>query len=46
MDELTRRNNGLSGHYRLIPIDRSGVANMDELIVKIDVIPEGCAIGP
>ena len=46
MDELTRRNNDLSGHFRLIPIDPSGVANMDELIVRIDVIPEGCAIGP
>jgi len=27
MDELTKRNDSLSGHYRLVPIDRSGVAN-------------------
>jgi len=46
MDELTRRNNCLSGHYRLVPIDRSGVAKMDELIVKIDVITGNCAMGP
>jgi hypothetical protein len=46
MDELTRRNNSLSGHYRLVPIDRSGVAKMDELIVKIDVVTGGCAMGP
>ena len=46
MDELTMRNDCLSGHYRLVPIDRSGVAKMDELIVKIDVITGGCAMGP
>ena len=46
MDELTMRNDCLSGNYRLVPIDRSGVAKMDELIVKIDVITGGCAMGP
>jgi hypothetical protein len=46
MDELTSRNDSLSGHYRLVPIDRSGVAKMDELIVKIDVITASCAMGP
>jgi hypothetical protein len=46
MDELTRRNDCLSGHYRLVPIGRSGVAKMDELVVKIDVITGSCAMGP
>jgi len=46
MDELTMRNDCLSGHYRLVPIDRSGVAKMDELIAKIDVITGGCVRGP
>jgi len=46
MDELTMRNDCLSGHYRLVPIDRSGIAKMDELIVKIDVITASCAMGP
>lgn len=46
MDELTGRNDCLSGHYKLVPIDLSGVAKMDELIVKIDVITGGCAMGP
>ena len=30
MDELTRRNDRLSGHYRLVSIDRSGVAKADD----------------
>ena len=46
MNELTRRNDCLSGHYRLVPIDLNRVAKMDELIVKIDVITGGCVRGP
>ena len=46
MDELTMRNNCLSGHYKLVPIDLNRVAKMDELIVKIDVITGGCVRGP
>jgi hypothetical protein len=46
MDELTRRNDCLSGHYKLVPIDLNRVAKMDELIVKIDVITGGYAMGP
>jgi len=46
MDELTMRNDCLSGNYRLVPIDRSGIAKMDELIVKIHVITGSCDRGP
>jgi hypothetical protein len=34
-----------SGRYRLVPLGGGGIAKMDELIVEIGVIPEGCRMG-
>lgn len=43
MDELTDQNNAISGYYRLVPIDVNGIAKVDELLVKIEVITDRCS---
>jgi len=42
MDELPRKILLSSGRYRLIPLDCTGVAKMDEQIVEIFALKEGC----
>jgi hypothetical protein len=45
MDELRGETLVPSGRYRLVPLSNEGIAKMDELIVEIGVIPEGCRMG-
>ena len=45
MDERKEKTVIRSGRYRLVPLGRWGIAKMDELIVEIGVIPEGCRMG-
>ena len=45
MDEQKGKKVIRSGRYRLVPLGRGGIAKMDELIVEIEVIPEGCRMG-
>jgi hypothetical protein len=45
MDEQKGKTVISSGRYRLVPLDGGGIAKMDELIVEIGVIPEGCPMG-
>lgn len=45
MDGLTAKTIIRSGRYRLVPLGDGGIANMDELIVEIGVIPEGYPMG-
>ena len=45
MDELKGKLLVPSGRYRLIPFGNPGIAKMDELIVEIGVISEGCRFG-
>lgn len=45
MDEQMAKTVIRSGRYRLVPLDGGGIAKMDELIVEIGVIPEGCRMG-
>jgi hypothetical protein len=45
MDEGKGKTVIRSGRYRLVPLGRGGIAKMDELIVEIGVIPEGCGMG-
>jgi len=45
MDELKGKPLVVSGRYRLIPFCNPGIAKMDELIVEIGVISEGCGLG-
>jgi len=42
MDELTGKSVIRSGRYRLVPLCNPEIAKMDELIVEIAVISEGC----
>jgi hypothetical protein len=41
MDELNKKNNIISGNYRLVLVDKEQIAKMDELIVKIEIISRG-----
>jgi hypothetical protein len=45
MDELKGKTVIRSGRYRLIPFCNPGIAKMDELIVEIGIISEGCDLG-
>ncbi len=45
MDELEGKTVIRSGRYRLVPLGCPGIAKMDELIVEIGVIPDGCRLG-
>jgi hypothetical protein len=45
MDEQKGKTVIRSGRYRLLPLEGGGIAKMDELIVEIGVIPEGCPMG-
>ena len=45
MDELKGKSVIPSGRYRLVPFCNPRIAKMDELIVEIGVIPEGCRMG-
>jgi hypothetical protein len=45
MDELKGKSVIRSGRYRLVPLYHSEIAKMDELIVEIGVISEGCGFG-
>ena len=45
MDELKGKTVIRSGRYRLVPLGDGGIAKMDELIVEIGVIAEGCRRG-
>ena len=45
MDERKEKTVIRSGRYRLVPLGRWGIAKMDELIVEIGVISEGCRMG-
>ena len=38
MDALKRKNSVISGYYKLAPIEGGKIANMDVMVVKIDVI--------
>jgi len=44
MDELTGKSVIRSGRYRLIPLCNPEIANMDELIVEIGIISDGCNV--
>lgn len=46
MDELTGRNQDVSGLWELVPFEVGGIAKMDALVVKIAVIQGGCPQGP
>jgi hypothetical protein len=46
MDALTGRNNDISGLWKLVPFGVDGIAKMDALVVKIDVIQGTCPQGP
>jgi hypothetical protein len=39
MDALEPRSNIIPGHYRLVFLEGTGIAKMDAINVKIDVIP-------
>ena len=41
MDTSVKKNIIISGYYRLIPLNNNGIAKMDELIVKIEIISKG-----
>jgi hypothetical protein len=45
MDELKGKTVIRSGRYRLVPLCNPGIAKMDELIVELGVIPQGCRLG-
>ena len=45
MDELKGKRVIRSGRYRLVPFCNPGIAKMDELIVEIGIITEGCRLG-
>jgi hypothetical protein len=45
MDELKGKTVIRSGRYRLVPLGNPGIAKMDELIVELGVIPQGCRLG-
>jgi len=45
MGELTHGYPVNSGSYRLVPVSNDGVAKMDPLIVKLEVISTGYAMG-
>ena len=44
MDELTGKSVIRSDHYRLIPLCNPKIANIDELIVEIGIISDGCNV--
>jgi hypothetical protein len=44
MDALRAENIISSGRYRLVPLCNEMIANMDELIVEIDVISRSCSM--
>jgi hypothetical protein len=44
MDELTGKSVIRSGRYRLVPLCNPEIANMDELIVEIGIISDGCNV--
>lgn len=46
MDELTGCDNDMSGLWKLVPVGADGIAKMDALVVRIDVIQGGCPLGP
>jgi hypothetical protein len=45
MDASGTENIITSGSYRLVPLCNDGIAKMDAVIVKIDVISRGCRAG-
>jgi hypothetical protein len=39
MDALDGKSGIIPGHYQLVPLEGTGIAKMDAIKVKIDVIP-------